>query len=89
MAATGGAETVTLDSTMMPSHTHTNNAPGGQGNLGLVLADGTNTATAVDPSAGELKVWDLPHALTIGNTGGGLPHANMQPWLALNFIIKT
>jgi hypothetical protein len=89
LAATGGAETVTLDSTMMPSHTHTNNAPGGQGNLGLVLADGTNTATAVDPSAGELKVWDLPHALTIGNTGGGLPHANMQPWLALNFIIKT
>ena len=88
LAATGGAETVTLDATMMPSHTHGTNAPGGQGNLGLVLADGTNTATAVDASAGELKIWDLPHALTISNTGGGLPHANMQPWLALSFIIQ-
>ena len=88
LAATGGAETVTLDTTMIPSHTHTSNATGGQGNLGLVLADGTNTATAVDPSLGELKVWDLPHALTINDTGGGLPHANMQPFIALNYIIK-
>jgi len=89
LAATGGAETVTLDSTMMPAHTHTSNATGGQGNLGLVLADGTNTATATDASLGEIKVWDLPHALTINSTGGGLPHANMHPFLALNFIIKT
>lgn len=88
LASTGGAETVTLDSSMMPSHTHTTNAPGGQGNLGLVLADGTNTATAVDASAGELKIWDLPHALTINNTGGDGAHPNMQPWLALNYIIK-
>lgn len=26
---------------------------------------------------------------TTGSTGGGSAHANMQPWLAVNFIIKT
>lgn len=89
LADVDGYETVTLTAAEMPSHTHTSNAPGGQGNLGLVLADGTNTATAVDPSAGELKVWDLPHALSINSTGGGGAHENMAPFVAVNFIIKT
>jgi microcystin-dependent protein len=113
LAATGGAETVTLDTTQIPSHTHagttdsagshahTSNATGGQGNYGLALADGNNTATGVDASLGELNVWTTPGALTInaagdhthtftsGATGGGLAHPNMQPFAAVNFMIKT
>jgi len=95
LAATGGAETVTLDSTMMPSHTHTSNANGGAGSgadpaTGLAYSDGQNTAGAgLDATNGELNLYTTPIALTINSTGGGLPHANMQPWLALNFIIKT
>ena len=113
LAATGGAETVTLDTTQIPghthtgttassgAHTHTHNAPGGQGNLGLAIADGTNTSDSTDPSAGELNVWTTPRALVIDSagahthtftsdsTGGGQAHANMQPFLALNFIVKT
>jgi microcystin-dependent protein len=54
-----------------------------------------------DGSAGELNVWTTASALTINtggahthpftteSTGGGAAHANMQPWLAVNFIIKT
>lgn len=89
LGVSSGAETVTLTSAEMPSHTHGSNAPGGQGNLGLVYADGTNTAVEADSSPGEIKVFDLPHALTINATGGGGAHANMQPFAVVNFIIKT
>lgn len=89
LAQQGGTETVTLSSAEMPSHTHTSNAPGGQGNLGLVIADGTNTATSTDGSIGEINVWTTPRTLTINDTGGGGAHANMQPFLTLNFIIKS
>lgn len=113
LGSSGGAETVTLGTGEIPAHTHsgttdnaglhshTSNAVGGQGNAGLAIADGTNTATETDASLGEINVWTLPQALTInnggdhnhtftsGSTGGGGAHANMQPFLALNFIIKT
>lgn len=49
-------------------HTHTSNAVGGQGNLGLCIADGEDTASAADPSVGELNVWTTPRALTIDNS---------------------
>lgn len=95
LAATGGAETVTLDATMMPSHTHTHNANGGTGSLadpatGLAYSNSQNTAGAgLDVTNGEPNLYTTPIALTINSTGGGQPHANMQPFLALNFIIKT
>lgn len=49
-------------------HSHTTNAPGGQGNLGLCIADGTNTVIDADNSSGELNVWTTPRALTIDNS---------------------
>jgi microcystin-dependent protein len=102
-----GAETVTLSTNQIPSHSHTgttnsgegthihgSNAVGGQGNLGLVIADGNNTVIDTDGSSGELNVWTTPRALTINNTdsahihtftsnntGGGESHNNMQPTL--------
>jgi microcystin-dependent protein len=51
------------------NHTHTSNAIGGQGNYGLAIADGTNTAVSVDASAGELNLWTVPGALTINSNG--------------------
>jgi microcystin-dependent protein len=48
-------------------HTHSSNAVGGQGNSGLAIADGTNTATAADSSQGELNVWTTPSALDINS----------------------
>lgn len=89
LGASGGTETVTLTSAEMPSHTHTSNATGGQGNYGLAIADGTNTADSVDASLGELNLWTTPGALTINSTGGGGAHANMAPFAVVNFIIKT
>lgn len=51
------------------AHTHTSNAIGGQGNVGLCVADGTNTVTDADETQGELNVWTTPRALTINSAG--------------------
>jgi microcystin-dependent protein len=50
-------------------HSHGSNANGGQGNLGLVTADGTNTVTDTDNSGGELNVWTTPRSLSISSAG--------------------
>lgn len=82
LGETGGVETVTLNESQMPAHSHPS------------LVDGTN-ATAGTPSsvvtlaatipkiygpAADLQGFGTP-------TGVGQMHNNMQPYLALTFII--
>lgn len=108
LGAQVGSETHTLTTSEIPGHTHTGttNAAGGHthttnavgGSVGLAVADGTNTATAADSSAGELNVWTTPRALTInnaadhthtfttGSTGLGGAHSNMQPTVFLGNV---
>jgi microcystin-dependent protein len=86
MGATGGEETHTLTTGEMPSHTHTSNAVGGT--VGLIKADGQNTAVNVDASAVEPNIYAAPVALSINNAGSGTAHNNMQPFAVLNYIIK-
>ena len=69
-----GTHNHTASTDSQGAHTHTSNAIGGQGNYGLVTADGTNTVTGTDPSSGELNVWTTPFALSINN-GGTHNHA--------------
>ena len=99
----GGQEEHTLIIPEMPSHSHistgtvTASTSEGTTNVptGNVLAAGktpidrstvvdTNMYTNVGPNtqmaANEVTV-------TVGNNGGNLPHNNMQPYLAINFII--
>lgn len=86
MGATGGAETHTLTTGEIPSHSHTSNATGGA--VGLITANGLNTAAEVDSSAVEPNLYAAPAALSIDNEGGGGAHNNMQPFAVLNYIIK-
>jgi microcystin-dependent protein/cytoskeletal protein CcmA (bactofilin family) len=86
LASKGGDETHTLSVGEMPSHAHNSNAIGGT--IGLIIADGNNTATITDSTAIEPNVYTAPQALTINETGGGQPHNNMQPFLVLNYLIK-
>ena len=125
---TGGAETVTLKTSQMPTHTHGKamNITGGTGSITGVAtatmrvnsADGsvqtpansylgldnslsgnysatTNDATLspgaimVNSSGLKVNVSNLKGNIIIGETGGSQPHLNIQPFLAINWIICT
>lgn len=92
LGQSSGQETVTLTQTQMPSHSHT---------LSLQLKASSSRATAENPAGNfPARAPDNmysnssdtnmnPNAVsgTVGNTGGGQPHNNMQPYLALNYCI--
>jgi microcystin-dependent protein len=91
----GGAETVPINQASYPAHSHglfaaastgAGNTPGGLseaegqtgargGAINLALYSASGTATTLAPAA-----------LTAA-AGGGLPHNNVEPYLALNFCI--
>jgi microcystin-dependent protein len=86
----GGAENVQLNGTQLPQHTHllaAVNAPGDTAKpFGHFLAQ---SSTAVDgavylpPGSGTTTL----NPGSLQPTGGGLPHSNIQPYLAVNFSI--
>jgi microcystin-dependent protein len=82
-----GAETVALTEQQMPSHTHqlvgTEEDIDGSSPVGNYLATGNDLYSATDGST--LAGAALPAAG--GTPGGTQAHNNMQPYLALNFII--
>jgi microcystin-dependent protein len=73
---TGGASTVTLTSSQMPSHTHTYTYKGLFNKM--EGTGGLNVASI-----------DLVSSQTSGSAGGGSSHNNLQPYMALHYIIKT
>jgi microcystin-dependent protein len=82
----GGESTHTLTMQELPQHVHT-------------LSGATNAATTDTPDSSlmlgnaALDLYRSPTNLTpmeagmVSNVGGSQPHANMQPYLALNFCI--
>lgn len=89
----GGAETVTLNATQIPSHQHAAKAsssapaadasaftPGGH----VLAANAPNTA-----SYGDAASLTALRSGTITNAGGGQAHENMQPYLTLSFCIAV
>lgn len=80
----GGVETVTLSEAQMPNHTHTM--------VGSEERGDNNTPVANFLSAGTdqyLSSTDGSNmaAASVPNAGGNQPHNNLQPFLAINFII--
>src|SRR5262249_54655355 len=86
-----GVENVTLLSTQMPIHNHSANAsnaaagqPGPTGNVWAIPVDSTGAPGAgFNPAPPNAAL--APAA--IGNAGGSQPHTNVQPILAVTFII--
>lgn len=97
-----GVETVTLNATNVPSHTHAVTANPVNGTL--TFPSGNNFATVVPqlptttqpfnvylPNASGAAIPN-PQALapaTVSTSGGNQPHNNMQPFTVLNFCIAT
>jgi microcystin-dependent protein len=120
LGETGGAKTVALDVTMMPSHTHVQDAhthvqdshnhtqvahshtvpvgatddtaapfdraDAGTNASGANASTATGTATATNQAATAVN-----QSATATNqaTGGGLAHANLPPYLVVNYVIKA
>ena len=86
-----GQESVTLNTTEMPSHNHPATAQvavnngGGEENVvsGQVISNHSQ-AFNEDPVAGQFLGGT---SATVSNNGGGQSHNNMQPYLALNYEI--
>lgn len=85
----GGVESVTLNATQMPAHGHGMLAAS---NL-ATTSDPTNALLASKPRFGK-DVYAPPAHLVamnpadVGVSGAnGVPHANLQPYLVVNFII--
>jgi microcystin-dependent protein len=81
----GGVATVTLNTSQMPTHTHPVTCQTGAGTAGTAV----NGVFAPAPKG----VYATPGASVamgslVSSVGGSLSHDNMQPYLAMNYIIS-
>jgi len=87
LGAQDGVENVTLNANQMPAHAHSLNGANTGGDLGKAighaLANVTNAYNHYGPAnSGSLVALRTNSVSTVGG-----PHANVQPYLALNFSI--
>jgi microcystin-dependent protein len=92
LGQSGGAEQITLSTAQIPSHTHAVNAV----SSGASVPSPANALPGVSSSSGQpgtLQYGTGTEATnfipsSVGATGGGQPHANIQPYLTISFIIS-
>jgi microcystin-dependent protein len=90
MGETGGAKTHTLSQTEMPVHTHIQNAHSHIIDGALIpRGTGSDFREVTDAGAGTSNVTTRSETATNQNAGGGGAHNNLQPYVVLNYIIKT
>jgi microcystin-dependent protein len=84
---TTGANTVTLDITQIPSHTHTLTDPGHTHTYEGAIQPGGGGESARDGVQATLTTNSSTTGISIASTGDGLAHANIQPVLACYYIM--
>ena len=93
----GGAEQVTLNANQIPAHTHSATATAhGSNTVGDQSSPQNNYPAALSTDRGIPRPYGAAQDTQLGsaavqvqvqNVGGSQGHDNMQPWLALNYII--
>jgi microcystin-dependent protein len=88
---TGGEENVQLNSTQMPQHVHmllgtTENGDAALADPGQVLAQSFNPSAAPNYYSPDTTL-QLLNPLSVLPAGNGLPHSNLQPYLAISWCI--
>jgi microcystin-dependent protein len=87
---TFGSETVTLISSEMPAHTHPfnvfNQSDGTKRHGTPIAGDALSAPGTVTPFVAGAVAGNFAPQM-IGPAGGNQPHANQQPYLAMNFCI--
>ncbi|GGE38649.1 microcystin-dependent protein [Pedobacter psychrotolerans] len=94
LGRTGGSENVVLTTLQMPAHTHTvavNKSPDAANSVNPennFMADTTDSALGSGPN---IYTSTAPNAVmgptALSAAGGSQPHSNMQPYIAMNYII--
>jgi len=99
MGSTGGAETVAVDSTQIPAHSHnfvvstvpanisqSTNAPTGSSYLGVAASNAGVGVAYISASATGVSTADLNSGAVIANPGGQA-HSNLMPFGCITYII--
>ena len=86
LAETGGAESITLTSSQIPSHSHAMLASTDVPSQANPQSNVTGQAATKLYRSGNPSVLLNPGA--IGPVGGSQPHDNFQPYLCVDFIIS-
>jgi len=82
----GGTQTVTLTEAQMPNHTHTMRAAEDPADLQAPASNRAMTRSSVDAYTTAANTVQMADQM-LTDSGGSQAHNNIQPLLAMNFII--
>jgi microcystin-dependent protein len=83
----GGAEQVTVTVPQLPAHTHPVNATTAPGTKNTPAGNLLAQTSSITPYTEDTSTVNL-NAAAVTSIGGSQPHTNLQPTLALTFIIS-
>lgn len=89
LGETDGSAAVTLNTSQMPLHSHTplgttgNDAASPEGHTWGTLAGGRTPPPAYQSGTPNVSM----HPAALASAGNNIPHNNLQPYLAVNFVI--